>query len=117
MAGPAPTGILSLLGNALTGPPSTNQPPTPQQTAALNGQPDPGVQTGVPIGPHYNPLTGAPSSVAGTPGISGAIKDLMTALSAAFAPKSLTQRGQKLDQTIGQASGGNPTGGNLGDQF
>jgi hypothetical protein len=36
----------------------------------------------------------------GTPGFAGAIIDLMRALQSSFAPRSLTQRGQYLNQRI-----------------
>lgn len=93
--------------------------PTTPQTAALRGVPDPSQQTGTPVGPYQNPINGAPSSSPGSPGISGAILDAVAALAKAFAPKALSQRGQKVDQAVDRASGG-PSGtqtGALGDQF
>lgn len=88
--------------------------PTPQQNAALRGQPDPSVQTGTPTGPYFNPNNGQPSSSPGSPGVSGAIKDLLGALAQALAPKAITQRHQKVDQAVAQGSGAS---GALGDQF
>lgn len=48
----------------------------------------------------------------GTPGFAGAILDLMKALSGAFAPRSIVQRGKSLDKQIDEGSGKG-----LGDQF
>lgn len=91
------------------------QPPaTPAQQAALRGQPDPGIQTGVPSGPYQNPINGAPSSSPGSPGISGAIRDAIAALAQAVAPKAITQRKAKINTAADTAVGG---GGSLGDQF
>lgn len=101
------------LMSLLTGSPQS-PPPTPQQQAALRGQPDPSVQTGTPMG-YTNPVTGQPSSSPGSPGVSGAIKDLIGALAQAFAPKSITQHKAKVDQAVAQGSGA--PGGSLGDQF
>lgn len=42
----------------------------------------------------------------GSPGISGAIKDAISAVAGAIAPKSITQRKPKIDQTVDQASTG-----------
>ena len=68
-----------------------------------------------PGGPYTNPTTGQPSSSPGSPGVSGAIKDLIGALAQAFAPRSITQHKAKIDQAVQQGSGG--PGGSLGDQF
>lgn len=104
--------LMSLLTGTV---PGTPQPgPTPQQLAALNGQPDPALQTGAPMG-HTNPINGQPSSSPGSPGVSGAIKDAIAALAQALAPKSITQRKAKVDQAVAQGSGA--AGGSLGDQF
>jgi len=51
----------------------------------------------------------------GSPGVGGAISDAVSALQKAFAPKSLTQRGQKLDQQIDEESGAPAS--SLGNQF
>jgi|GEM_PF-6310041 len=48
----------------------------------------------------------------GTPGVGGAISDAVKALQSAFAPRSLTQRGQRTDKAIDEDSGSN-----LGDKF
>lgn len=96
----------------------TQPGPTPQQSAAMSGRPDPTQQTGIPVGPFHNPINGQPSSVPGTPGISGAIQDLLGVLAQALAPRSIVDRGKVLDQGIARNSGGPPTStGPLGDQF
>lgn len=46
------------------------------------------------------------SSSPGSPGISGAIKDAIQAITKNFAPKSITQRGAKIDQAVSQNDGG-----------
>lgn len=81
--------------------------PTPEQLAALRGQPDPNVQTGTPMG-YTNPINGQPSSSPGSPGVAGAISDAIAALAQAFAPRAIVQRKQKIDQGVSQG---------LGDQF
>jgi hypothetical protein len=52
----------------------------------------------------------------GTPGAAGAIGDLVAALARAFAPQALTQRPQKVNQAIDEASG-SPQTNDLGQQF
>ena len=52
----------------------------------------------------------------GTPGPAGAISDLVSALARAFAPRALTQRSQKVNQTVDEASG-SPQTTDLGNQF
>lgn len=47
----------------------------------------------------------APRRVA-TSGVGGAIKDAVAALSAAFAPKGITDRGKRVSQAISQGEGG-----------
>lgn len=49
-----------------------------------------------------------------TPGVGGAISDVVAALARAFAPKGITQRGNTVSQAIDSASGA-PT--SLGSQF
>jgi hypothetical protein len=49
------------------------------------------------------------TSTAGSPGVSGAIKDAIAALSKSFAPRSIVQRPQRLQGQIDANS--------LGDQF
>ena len=44
----------------------------------------------------------------GTPGFSGAIVDLMRALASSFAPRSIVQRPQLLQQQIAANDGSNP---------
>lgn len=46
---------------------------------------------------------------AASPGVGGAIKDAIDALSKSFAPKAITQRKQKINQAVDKAD--------LGDQF
>lgn len=46
----------------------------------------------------------------GSPGISGAIKDAVSAVASAFAPKSITQRSAKVDQTVNQSQGDDTLG-------
>lgn len=52
-----------------------------------------------PVSPKTPPRTASP-------GLEGAIRDAVAAVSKAFAPKSITQRGKKVDQAINQDSGG-----------
>lgn len=52
----------------------------------------------------------------GTPGAGGAIGDLVAALARAFAPKALTQRSQRVNQAVDEASG-SPQSNDLGQQF
>lgn len=86
--------------------------PTPEQLAALQGQPNPMQQTGQPVGPYFNPINGQPSSSPGSPGVSGAIMDAIRALAQHFAPQSIVNRRQNIDSEVGRQSGGN-----LGDQI
>lgn len=51
-----------------------------------------------------------------SPGLGGAIGDAVKALAAAFAPKAITQRGQRLNQQIDENDPA-PASGALGDQF
>jgi hypothetical protein len=57
------------------------------------------------------PPPGAPVQRQATPGFSGAILDAVKAIAQALAPKSITQRGQVVDQAVNRDSGA------LGDQF
>lgn len=52
-----------------------------------------------------------------SPGVSGAIGDMVKALAAAFAPKSITQRGARVAQGINEGDPQAPASGALGDQF
>jgi hypothetical protein len=52
-----------------------------------------------------------------SPGVSGAISDMVKALAQAFAPKSITQRGAKVAQAIDQADPTPANSGAMGDQF
>jgi hypothetical protein len=51
-----------------------------------------------------------------SPGVAGAISDMIGALAKAFAPKAITQRGKRIDQAVNEASGA-PQTSDLGDQF
>lgn len=51
----------------------------------------------------------------GTPGVSGAIQDMIAALAKAFAPRSIVQRQQSIDQSVGQNDGSQTP--KLGDEF
>lgn len=51
-----------------------------------------------------------------TPGFGGALLDIIKAISGAVAPRGLTQRGQKIDQAVDQASN-SPQTTDLGNQF
>lgn len=67
---------------------------------------------GEPI-PHYNNAT---------PGVGGAIQDLIRVLAQAFAPRGITQAGPRREQAISQAVGGggqsnSPQTTDLGNQF
>lgn len=53
---------------------------------------------------------------AGSPGVGGAIHDMIAALAQAFAPRAITQRSQKINQDVDQASGA-PQTSDLGNQF
>ena len=55
----------------------------------------------------------------GSPGISGAIKDAIGALSSAFAPRGIVQRPKKVEQGIAEGEGqtSSPQTNQLGDQF
>ena len=53
----------------------------------------------------------------GSPGVSGAIKDAVDAVSRALAPKGITQRGLKVKQAIDADSGGSPQPAPLGESF
>lgn len=50
------------------------------------------------------------SSSPGSPGVGGAIKDAVAALSGALAPRSIVQRKKKIDSTVDKATG-------LGDEL
>lgn len=50
------------------------------------------------------------------PGVGGAIGDMVAALASAFAPKGMTQRSQKVNQAVDEASGA-PQTSDLGNQF
>ncbi len=50
-----------------------------------------------------------------TPGFAGAILDLVKSLAQQFAPRSIMQRPQAINQAVDQAS--NPQGNSLGNQF
>ena len=50
----------------------------------------------------------------GSPGVSGAISDMIGALAKAFAPKGLTQRPQRINQAVDEASQA-PQTSDLGD--
>lgn len=51
------------------------------------------------------------SSSPGSPGLSGAIKDAIAAVVKATAPKSITQRGSRVDADVAANDGSNdPTG-------
>lgn len=54
--------------------------------------------------PQYN-AAGVRQVHSGTPGISGAIGDMIAALAQAFAPRGLTQRGPMINQTVDQQAG------------
>jgi hypothetical protein len=45
------------------------------------------------------------SSSPGSPGLSGAIKDAVSAVASYVAPKSITQRRAKVDQTVDDSDG------------
>jgi hypothetical protein len=51
-----------------------------------------------------------------SPGVGGAIQSMIAALAQAFAPKGLTQRGQRVNQAVDEASGA-PQSSDLGSQF
>jgi len=57
-----------------------------------------------------------PNKRVASPGISGAIKDAVAAVSNAVAPKSITQRKQRIDGAVEQASD-SPQTTDLGQQF
>lgn len=61
-----------------------------------------------------DPNTGNLRVSMGTPGFSGAIVDLMRALASSYAPRSIVQRPQALQNGIAQNDGSNPP---LGQQF
>lgn len=50
------------------------------------------------------------SSSPGSPGVSGAIKDAIAAISKAVAPRAIVQRKKKIDSTVDAATG-------LGDEL
>lgn len=52
-----------------------------------------------------------------TPGVSGAIGDMVKALASAFAPRAITQRGARVAQGINEADPAPANSGALGDQF
>lgn len=58
-----------------------------------------------------------PRRVTGSPGLSGAIKDLVSAVAKTTAPKSLTQRKARLDADIeaAQSSDSHPLSGHEND--
>ena len=62
--------------------PQATQPPPPPVTATIPG--------------------GAPPP---SPGIAGAIHDMIAALASAFAPRSITQAKQRTDQAVNDAQG------------
>lgn len=57
------------------------------------------------------------TSSAPAPGAANAIQALVSALASAFAPKSITQQPQRMQQQMQQAEGTAPQGGDLGSQF
>lgn len=52
----------------------------------------------------------------GSPGVGGAIHDMVAALASAFAPKSITQRSKAVQQHV-DADSGAPQNSDLGNQF
>lgn len=46
----------------------------------------------------------------GSPGLSGAIKDAVAAIAKTYGPKSITQRGAKIDQGVESNDGSDPSG-------
>jgi hypothetical protein len=52
-----------------------------------------------------------------TPGFAGAIIDAVRALSQTFAPRSIAQRKQGVDQAVAQGAGEHPQTSDLGNQF
>ena len=62
-------------------------------------------------GPYQNPINGQPSSVPGSPGLGGALKDLLQALFMSAAPRSIVQRPKVLGQQEAQATGSPGLGG------
>jgi hypothetical protein len=52
----------------------------------------------------------------GSPGVSGAISDMIGALAKAFAPRAITQRPQRIENAVDEASGA-PQTSDLGNQF
>jgi hypothetical protein len=76
-----------------------------------------GTNPGDPLqrGHYTNPINGQSSSAPGSPGLSGAIGDAIAALSKAFAPRSIVQRPQKIDQGVDQNVGDAPP--TLGSQI
>lgn len=77
----------------------------------MNGMPDPLQRSG----PYSNPISGAPSSVPGTPGFGGAIQDLLAALAKSFAPRQITNRAGAVNTAVDQNAGGTPP--TLGSQI
>jgi hypothetical protein len=61
---------------------------------------------------YMNPANGAPSSSPGSPGISGAILDAVSALAKAFAPQAMIHRKAIIDKQVAQGEGSD-----LGAQF
>lgn len=57
-----------------------------------------------------------PKKRVASPGISGAIKDAVGAIAGAVAPKSITQRKQRIEGAINEDSG-SPQTTDLGNQF
>lgn len=59
------------------------------------------------------PQQAPPGASTASPGVAGAIRDMIAALAQAFAPKGITQAGKKINQQVNQAD---PPPG-LGNEF